>query len=82
MDHLWKQIERMKTADTPAATNQPGYYASLLSMSIDDMPKMSGKTIGLLMEALFAAYQLGQNRTLILQAQEQTAREAKKAASS
>ncbi len=74
LEPLWSQIERMKRGDMPKAACNPLAYGNSLNMSVEEMPRMSDKTVRLVMEALFAAYQLGQIRTHVLEEQEQARR--------
>jgi hypothetical protein len=59
MEDLTNKINQMKVADVPEAKCDATTYATYIALAITDMPKMSGKQIGLLMECLHAAYQLG-----------------------
>jgi hypothetical protein len=73
-ENLYDQIERMKRADMPKAACDPLAYGNSLNLSAEELPNLSGKAYGLVMEMLFAAYQLGQIRSQVLFNQEQERR--------
>lgn len=72
LENLYDQIERMKRADMPKAACDPLAYGNTLNGAAEDLPKLSGKAYGAVMEMLYAAYQLGQiyNQTKYAQEQE------------
>jgi hypothetical protein len=74
LDNLYDQIERMRSADMPRADCVSSGYANALSMAAEELPKLSGKAYGLVMEMLFAAYQLGQNRMNVLREKDERAK--------
>lgn len=61
-EDLIRQGRRMAAGDMPSPSSPRTTYANGLTAALADMPGMSKRHLRLLMEALHAAYQLGQLR--------------------